>query len=65
MATLDPAEVIRATPDGAACGFYAAALAELLRHLVDFEGAMDHTSCRARGEERCEWRTTLTLERRS
>lgn len=64
VATLEAAEAIRATPDGAACAFYAAALAELLRHLVDFEGSMDHTSCRSRGDERCEWRTTLTLERR-
>jgi predicted hydrocarbon binding protein len=64
VATIEPAEAIRATPDGAACGFYAAALSELLRHLVDFEGSMDHTSCRSRGEEHCEWRTTLTLERR-
>jgi hypothetical protein len=64
VATLDTDVAIRATPDGAACAFYAAALAELLRHLVDFEGSMDHTSCRARGDERCEWRTTLTLERR-
>jgi len=47
---------INATPDGAACGFYAAALAELLRLLVGYEGAMLHTACRATGEERCEWR---------
>jgi predicted hydrocarbon binding protein len=64
VATVDATEAIRATPDGASCAFYAAALAELLRHLVDFEGAMDHCSCRSRGEERCEWRTTLTLEQR-
>jgi hypothetical protein len=47
---------VRATPDGAACGFYAAAFAELLRLLAGFEGAMLHTSCRARGGARCEWR---------
>jgi hypothetical protein len=64
VAALEAAEAVRATPDGSACAFYAAAFAELLRHLVDFEGAMDHSSCRARGDERCEWRTTLTLERR-
>ncbi|MFI5278913.1 MAG: hypothetical protein ACHQU1_00350 [Gemmatimonadales bacterium] len=64
VATLETAEAIRATPDGAACTFYAAAFAELLRQLVDFEGTMDHSSCRSRGDERCEWRTTLTLERR-
>lgn len=49
---------IRATPDGAACAFYAAAFAELLRELVDFDGGMLHPTCRARGDARCEWRTT-------
>jgi hypothetical protein len=47
---------IRATPDGSACGLYAAAFAELLRLLARFEGAMLHTSCRATGGARCEWR---------
>lgn len=47
---------VRATPDGTACGFYAAAFAELLRLLAGFEGAMLHTACRARGGARCEWR---------
>jgi len=50
---------IRATPDGAACGFYAAAFAELLRELVDFDGGVLHPSCRSRGEPRCEWRSTV------
>ena len=49
---------IRATPDGAACGYYAAGIAELLRQLLSFDGAVVHPRCRARGEERCEWRTT-------
>ncbi len=47
---------VRATADGAACAFYAAAVAELLRHLVSFDGTVCHARCRARGEERCEWR---------
>lgn len=47
---------IRATPDGAACQLYAAAFAELLRLLSRFEGAMLHTRCRGRGDDRCEWR---------
>lgn len=47
---------INATPDGAACGFYGAALAELLRLLVGYEGAMLHTACRATGAASCEWR---------
>src|SRR5205814_1016882 len=36
---LDPMAV-NATPDGSACGFYAAGFTELLRLLVGFEGAM-------------------------
>ena len=47
---------VRATPDGAACGLYGAAFAELLRLLAGFEGAMLHTACRANGAEYCEWR---------
>jgi predicted hydrocarbon binding protein len=47
---------INATPDGAACGLYGAGLAELLRLLVGYEGAMLHTACRATGADRCEWR---------
>ena len=47
---------IQATPDGAACGFYGAALVELLRLLVGYEGAMLHVACRARGGAGCEWR---------
>jgi predicted hydrocarbon binding protein len=49
---------IQATPDGAACGFYGAALVELLRLLVGYEGAMVHVDCRARGGTRCEWRAS-------
>ena len=49
---------VRATPDGAACGFYAAAFAELLRELVDFDGGVVHPSCCSRGDTRCEWRST-------
>jgi hypothetical protein len=49
---------VRATADGAACGFYAAALAELLRQLTSFDGGVVHPRCCARGDERCEWRTS-------
>ncbi len=48
----------RATADGAACGFYAAAVAEVLRNLVCFDGAVRHARCRAHGDEGCEWCTT-------
>lgn len=57
FAIADPPSV-RATPDGAACAFYSAAFAELLRELVDFDGGVLHPSCCSRGETRCEWRST-------
>ena len=45
-----------ATADGQACSFYGAALAELLRMLTGFEGAMVHARCRGRGDDTCQWR---------
>jgi len=65
VASLDIDVAVRATPDGAACGFYGAGLAELLRQLVDFEGTVMHSACRARGDKTCEWRTSPNPERRS
>jgi hypothetical protein len=49
---------ILALPDGTACGFYGAALSELLRVLAGFEGAMIHERCRARGDPLCAWRAS-------
>ncbi len=46
---------MRATADGRACSFYGAALAELLRTLTGFEGAMVHARCRGRGDTSCRW----------
>ena len=63
-ARLDHRVAVQATEDGAACAFYASALAELLRQLVEFEGGMTHIRCRARGDERCEWRAGSPAERR-
>jgi hypothetical protein len=47
---------VKATPDGSACGLWAAGCAELLRLLAGYEGSMLHTVCRANGGDRCEWR---------
>ncbi len=58
VATLADPVAVQATPDGAACEFFAAGIAELLRQLVDFDGGMLHPACRARGDSRCEWRST-------
>jgi hypothetical protein len=49
---------VLALPDGSGCTFYAAALAELLRVLTGFEGAMVHERCRGRGDSSCLWRAT-------
>jgi len=46
----------QATTDGAACGFYGSAIAELLRAFTPFDGAMFHVQCRARGDAACRWR---------
>jgi hypothetical protein len=56
----DPLSVL-ALPDGAACAFYGAAYGELLRYLTEFEGAMLHESCRARGTDACVWRATAAV----
>ena len=56
VATLEPDFPVQATADGSACGYYTAGLAELLRQMTDYEGAVNHSRCRARGDTVCEWR---------
>jgi len=51
--------MMRATPDGAACAFLGAAVAEVMRRLSDFDGAMIHVTCRGRGADACVWRPAL------
>lgn len=46
---------LRAREDGVGCQFYSAALAELLRLVAGFEGAMLHESCVSRGDRSCRW----------
>jgi hypothetical protein len=43
------------TAPGPACSFVGAGMAELLRILTGFDGAMLHVSCRARGDSSCTW----------
>lgn len=57
-ATISRPLSILALPDGSGCGFYSAALGELLRVLTGFEGAMVHDRCRGRGDDSCRWRAT-------
>jgi len=51
-------ELAVVTEPGPACSFIGSALAELLRQLAGFDGAMVHTTCRARGGEACAWSAT-------
>jgi hypothetical protein len=55
VATLAESHARVADP-GPACGFFAAALGELLRRTTGFDGAMVHVACRGRGDPRCTWR---------
>ncbi len=45
------------TPDGAACNFYGSAVAAVLRSFSEFDGAVVHVTCVARGDEQCRWET--------
>src|ERR1044071_5664939 len=49
---------LEAVPEGTGCGFYGALVGALLRGLARFEGAVRHTRCRSRGDDRCEWRAS-------
>ena len=45
-----------AAPRAAGCGLYEAAFREALHVVAGVDGAVDHVMCRARGDERCQWR---------
>jgi len=53
---------IQATPSGASCAFFGSAVAEVLRQLTDFDGAMLHVDCRAKGGTSCRWRAAAGAE---
>lgn len=46
---------VDATPDGAACKFYGAAVGALFEAYTSFDGAMVHEACAARGSHQCRW----------
>lgn len=46
-----------AAPNGSGCGFYEAALHELLHALTGVEHVVTTVACRSRGDDRCQWRT--------
>ncbi len=57
IASLEHSLTGRATADGSACGFYGSAVAELLRNVTSFEGALLHEACLSRGDSACRWRS--------
>jgi len=52
----DPPSAL-STPGGVGCGFYGSAIAEILRVVTDFDGAVFHVRCRSKGDEVCKWST--------
>jgi len=54
--SMDDPIALRATPRGAACGFFGSAVAELMRIFTPFDGALLHDACRGRGDGECHWR---------
>jgi bacteriochlorophyll 4-vinyl reductase len=56
-----PAPVTQdSAPRGAGCAYYESGFGELLRLLLDDEGAVQHVRCASRAEGRCQWRAEWT-----
>lgn len=47
---------VDASAGGVGCGLYEAAFREALQQLAEMDGAVEHVLCRARGDDRCQWR---------
>lgn len=47
---------VNSAPNSIGCTYYAAALSELLKLLIDGEGPVEHELCLQRGDTACEWR---------
>ena len=62
VGTLSGTLATQATPNGAACGFYGSAVAEILRAFTAFDGAVLHTHCRARSDPECRWQVANGTE---
>ncbi len=48
------------TTGGEGCGFYGSGVAEILRAVTSFDGALFHVRCRSRGAGTCQWSTRET-----
>jgi hypothetical protein len=47
---------VNSAPNSLGCTYYAAALGELLKLLIDGDGPIEHERCLQRGDNNCEWR---------
>jgi hypothetical protein len=47
---------VNSAPNSLGCTYYASALSELLRLLIDGAGPVEHDRCLQRGDDNCEWR---------
>lgn len=59
-ATIADPPSAESSANGAACSFYGSALAEILRSLIEFDGALYHVQCRSRGDAVCSWRAAVS-----
>ena len=53
--TIEDSVTINSAPDGAGCEYYASALRELIRLLINGGGSIEHVKCLERGDGSCEW----------
>jgi predicted hydrocarbon binding protein len=53
--TITDSITFNSAPDGAGCEYYASALRELLRLLINGGGVVDHVKCLEKGASICEW----------
>lgn len=58
-ADLETHSWVLATPSGRSCKLFGAGVTELLRSCTGFEGAMFHTQCSCRGDDRCLWQSGI------
>ena len=58
--TIDAPPSALSTTGGEGCGFYGSGLAEILRAVTHFDGALFHVRCRSRGAKACQWSTKET-----
>ena len=63
--TVPVSVTVNSAPNSLGCTYYAAALGELLKLLIDVESPIEHERCLQRGDDACEWRAEWRSKARS